>query len=252
MNLGRQTRPVLENQWYLTLIGDKIKLTHLYQVMESGWEELNPKQDRNVNVVKLRQHISRAREMVYQYSMCNNWDFFFTGTLSPEKRDRSDLQSFEKAFGQMVRDYRRRKGIDIQYLIVPELHADLENWHCHGLIKGLPESELISFAPGKLSWLKYFKNFGFNDLSAIKNHEAVSKYLTKYITKTFDDSRGVTEKERNMYLVSRGLKKGETIKKGSIAGTIEQAPKFENEFCQVYEFEKSDLDFLLSLYEERD
>lgn len=247
---ARVTKPVLENQWHLTVINDKIKLVHLYQVQESGWE-CSEKQDRTKNAYKLRRHLARARDMVFQYAYCNEWDFFFTGTIDATKRNREDLQDFERAFARMVRNLRAKTKADIQYLIIPELHSDLKSWHCHGLIKGLPEEQVVSLREGKLSWRAYSRSFGFNDLSLIKNHEAVSKYLTKYITKCFDGSgRGVVEKEKNLYIVSHGLKKGETIKKGSIVAPIDQKAKFENDFCQIYEFPISELDNLLQLYQE--
>lgn len=60
------------------------------------------------------------------------------------------------------------------------------------------------------------KKFGWCDLEPIKNNEAVSKYLTKYITKTILDSesgRGVKESEKNIYYCSQGLNRSQVIKK---------------------------------------
>lgn len=251
--LSRVTKPMLDNQWYLKVIGDKVKLTHLYFVQEEGWEEekstnLSNLEREIINDKKLRQNLFRARNTIFEYAYCNEWDYFFTGTLDQKKIARDDLSEFEKKFSQMVRD-ERKKGYDIQYLIVPELHSDLHSWHCHGLLKGLPSSSLRNFKGEKYNWLTYEKKFGFNSLENIRSHEAVSKYMTKYVTKCYYSNKGVQEVGKHLYLVSRGLKKGLTIKKGSISHDLGK-PAFSNDFCEVYEYNIKELDFLLSLYNE--
>lgn len=221
----------------------------MYQVMESGWE-CNVPQDRFVNDDKIYKNLARARDAVFEYAYCNSWDWFFTGTIDPSKHMRNDLDGFEKKFTQMIRNDRKRKGYNLQYLIVPELHADYENWHCHGLIQGLPKSELSHFTGNRYNWDRFTFKFGFNSLEPIRNHEAVSKYMTKYITKCFNDNRSVSDKEKHLYLVSRGLKRGEVVKKGSILEEIDRKPKVANKYCEVFEFDLSDLDYLISLYQD--
>ena len=48
---------------------------------------------------------------------------------------------------QMIRDL-RKKGYNIKYIFIPELHADGINWHLHGLIsrynrQTIPESKWL-------------------------------------------------------------------------------------------------------------
>lgn len=243
--------PFVCDQYFLRQIGDKVRLIRMKVVRESGFEddEFVPS-PRDLDGVKEYKHLMRARNKVFEYAYCNEWDYFFTGTLDGTKQDRSCLESFEKRFAQMVRDIRRRTGLDVQYLIVPELHSDLVNWHCHGLLKGVSEDSLTHFRGQRWNWNSYSKNFGYNSLEPIRSHEAVSKYMTKYITKTFNDARGVTDINKHMYLVSRGLKSGEVIKKGSIVGVIDQEPVLKNDFCSVWEFTSEDIPFLLSLYKD--
>lgn len=243
----RQTEQFLNNQYYLKVVGDKVKLTRIYNVRASGWEEEVANKREIVNSVKQKRHLARARETVFEYAYCNDWDFFFTGTIDGKKFSRNDLQEFEKKFTQMIRN-ERKKGADIQYLIVPELHSDNTNWHCHGLIKGLSADMISHYKDDRYNWDKYTNVFGFNSLEKIRSHEAVSKYLTKYITKTFNENKGVSEIGKHLYLCSKGLKKGEVIKKGSIYGEIERKPDFENEFCQIFNFPISDIDTLIKLY----
>ena len=97
---------------------------------------------------KQANNICRARNRIYELAYCNAWDYFFTGTLSPDKQDRTDLDGFRRRFTQMLRDMSRRLGCRVQYLLVPELHGDGESWHVHGFLAGLPGSELHRFVIG--------------------------------------------------------------------------------------------------------
>lgn len=252
MAIFKQVESYLEDQWHLKVIGDKIKLTHLYTVKESGWEEYNEEEKKEKEKIKsdekLRRNLFRARNTIFEYAYCNEWDYFFTGTLDSTKISRDDLTGFEKYFSQMVRDLRKKTGTDIQYLIVPELHSDMQNWHCHGLIKGLSSSCLRSYKDNKYNWIDYEEKFGFNSLEAIRSHEAVSKYLTKYVTKCYYSNRGVSEVGKHLYLVSRGLAKGKTIKKGRIKTDVGFNPTFSNDFCEVFEFGINQLEYLKNLY----
>ena len=54
------------------------------------------------------------------------------------------------------------------------------------------------------NWNAYFNRFGFCDLEQIKNHEAVSKYITKYINKKLANS--VKEINENTYYNRISLK----------------------------------------------
>lgn len=86
------------------------------------------------------------------------------------------------------------------------------------------------------NWLPYAKKFGFCDLEPIRNSEAVSKYITKYINKNLSSS--VTELNAHMYYHSRGLKKADCIKKGTMVAPI--APSYENDYCSVSWLDYSD------------
>lgn len=239
MNFLRSTEPRIDNQWSVKIIGDKIKLVRMYSVCESGWESSEEKQER-INDTKLRKNIMRARNTIFEYAYCNSWDWFFTGTLNSQKVARDDLGEFEKRFSQMVRDLRKKYLCDIQYLIVPELHSDLENWHCHGLLQGIPFNRLSHFKDEMYNWSDYERVFGFCSLDKIRSHEAVSKYLTKYVTKCYYSNRGVSEVGKHLYCVSRGLKKGEILYKGQVKTDCLLSPSYENDFCQVFDLDLND------------
>ena len=240
-----RTAPRLENQGYLKEFPDYYELTIVNSVRESGWEEEKPSQKVSVpSDSKQRRSLQRAKNKIFELSYCNEWDWFFTGTLDQTKQSRDDLNRFRKRFSDWIRQMNHR-GADIQYLIIPELHADLTNWHCHGLLRGIPNNQ-IQTINGKLSWARYADVFGFNDLQVIRNHEAVSKYLTKYITKSIDGDRGVTELNKNSYFHSQKLKMAELKKSGTCREVSSEVPissdtiLFESDFARKYRFKKTD------------
>lgn len=198
-----------------------------------------------VNDSKLADNISRAKSRIFELAFCNPWDYFFTGTLNPNLQDRTDLELFHKQFTQWIRNYNRRYGTNIKFLLIPELHEDGKSWHIHGFLYGLSAEHLKQFKVGDkmgkslaekvkngdevYNWTAYSKRFGFCDLEPIRNHEAVSKYITKYISKSLAHS--VTELNAHLYYHSRVLQFADKVKQGSFFGDISYT--YENEYCSV-------------------
>lgn len=189
---------------------------------------------RNINDEKLSHHIARARTRVFELAICNDFDYFITLTVNDEKLDRYDLKGYIKKLGQFIRNYRRDYEADIQYLLIPEKHKD-GAWHMHGLIKGIPVEHLQKNEHGYLDWEDYKKRFGYCSIDKIKNQEAVSKYITKYIRKSFDTDRGVSEKESKLYYCSRGLRRPQKKKEGTLnSWELDKIPfDYENEYVRV-------------------
>lgn len=233
-------------------IGDnkKLKVTTLKTCRTDGIELDEPSNRCMVNDEKLENNIVRARSSIFELANCNEWEYYLTGTLDGSKYDREDLEKYHKDFTQFVRDMRKKYGNNIQYLVVPELHSDGKTWHMHGFVRDIPKTALRQFKIGdkmgkKLAekvkngeviydWLDYHDKFGFCDLEPIKNHEAVSKYVTKYINKNLASS--VKELNAHMYYHSRGLKTAEKIKKGRMSNLhLDNQPlsSFSNDHCSV-------------------
>jgi hypothetical protein len=205
-----------------------------------------------VNNEKLAENISRAKSTIFELAFCNPWDWFFTGTLNPNKYDRTDLDKFHKTLTQWLRDYNKKHGLNIKFLFVPELHRDGKSWHMHGFLQGLPVEHLKQFNVGDVmgkgladkvkkgdvvyNWVAYVNKFGFCGLEPIRSHEAVSKYVTKYINKSLASS--VTELNAHMYYVSRGLQRAEFVKSGILFGDIEST--YENDYCKIAWLDYSD------------
>lgn len=232
----------------------KIKIIRMNSLRTAGLEDdteyTAPKG--SVNDSKLEENIRRAKSLILEYAFCNPWDWFFTGTLDKEKYDRTNLEKFHKDLTQWFRDYGKKHNISIKFLLVPELHADGVSWHIHGLLRGLPLAHLKQFVVGDsmgkgllekvkkgdlvYNWLPYAKKFGFCDLEPIRNAEAVSKYMMKYINKNLASS--VKDLNAHLYYHSRGLNKAETIKKGVMDCSF--TPSYENEYCSVAWLDYSD------------
>ena len=225
----------------------KIKLVRMNYLKTSGIELDDIEYVRGtVNENKINESILRSKSKIFELAFCNPWDWFFTGTINPNKQDRTDLELFHKQLTQWLRDYNKKYKLNIKFLFVPEKHKDGKSWHIHGFIYGLPVEHLIQFQVGDkmgkglaekvirgdivYNWKAYFNRFGFCDLEPIRNHEAVSKYVTKYINKELANS--VTELNAHTYYHSRGLKFAELIKKGTMIWE-DIAPTYENDYCSV-------------------
>ena len=208
---------------------------------------------RDKNKEKLTNNIARARTRIFEYAICNNFEYFITLTINSDYLDRYDLKEYIKKLGQFIRDYRKKHQVNIQYLLIPEKHEN-GAWHMHGLIKGIPENHLYVNEHGYLDWSYYKDKFGFCSIGKIKNQEAVSKYITKYIRKSFDNGKGVTDKESKLYYCSRGLKKPIKIKEGTMYSfEHEQIPfTYENDYVRTAFLNKEECEQVLLILDDVD
>lgn len=182
----------------------------------------------SVNDKKLLESISRAKAKIYEYGMCNDWDFFVTLTINRDKHDRYDLPSYYKKFSQFLRDYCKQHNINIKYLFIPEKHKD-GAWHMHGFIYGLPESHLEVNHYGYFEWKAYTNRFGYISMDKLRDKSKASSYIIKYVSK--DLANCVDSLNAKMYYCSKGLKKAEIIKKGSISTNIH--PDYSNDYVEI-------------------
>lgn len=204
----------------------------------------NGKVKDTTNEEKLTNNICRARNKVLEYVLCNDFNFFVTLTLDPEKYDRQNLKKFQTDFSSFVRNYNMRKNANLKYLLVPETHED-GSWHMHGFFMGLPYDRLELFdIHGERPLPKYIvdkrknnelvfnfpayeKHFGYNVIEPIRNKKQAALYMSKYLTK--DISRNVTDLGCHLYYCSKGLNKAEVIKQGQFLDY-----KFEFDFSNQF------------------
>lgn len=201
------------------------------------------------NSKKLENNVKRAKSVIFELAFCNKWEFFCTFTIDGSKFSRNDLKSFYKSFSKFINNWSQRKSV-VKYLLIPELHSDNENWHLHGLVKGLPLCYLSPFERGKhpqrlvdggyLNWGACSSRFGFCSLAPVRNSEAVSKYVTKYITKELlSQSREVG---CHLYYCSKGLDRKQLKADVSMVEMDIFDFDYENEYVKVKTVEESEVE----------
>lgn len=194
---------------------------------------------------KLDASLSRAKRVVLELALCNEWMYFCTFTISKLKFDRTDLDAWYKSFNQFIRDTRKKSGLDIRYVLVPEKHAD-GSWHMHGMFSDISPL-LTSFADllaaganvplhlassGYFNWLDYQRKFGFCSFGLIRNSVACAFYVTKYVSKSLSES--VSQVGRHLYYASQGLNRAQFH--GDVYGNCEYLNSFlrnHYDFCST-------------------
>ena len=255
MSKNHTTAKIWPDYSFLKRYGEKYKLVTMDYYRPAGYEEnclyesdKSDESDENKNYEKLAQSISRARQKIFEYAICNDFDFFVTLTLDESKIKRDDIDNYIKKLGQYIRNL-RRTGQNIEYLLIPEKHRDGQNWHMHGLMKGISDLRIFDVdehIPFKMKdkilryreqnldlyeWVGYAEKFGFNCIEPVRNLEACSKYVTKYVSKEI--GKGINVKNKKMYYASRGLKRAELIKKGMIINKADIVYDYVAEHCKI-------------------
>ena len=125
--------------------------------------------------------------------------YFFTGTFDPKKWNSKNFQEIYKP----LRRFLQNKGI--KYILVAELHQS-GAIHFHGVFNETVEPYLENFDLSKklpkrirdgilkedrklFNFPSYAKRFGWVSIEKIRNLDAVACYVSKYITKSFEDEK---------------------------------------------------------------
>ncbi len=164
----------------------------------------------------IRESMYRAKEKIYGYIMANDWEYWATQTLDPEKIDRFDLDEVIKKYNQKLYNLKKRSCTELKWLIVPETHKD-GAYHLHMFMLGMPEDRMkytghdyYSKDEGRYrpiyNWLDTV-DYGFNYYLYIgdvgpKQKVKMANYIAKYITKDLATERFNKKK----YWSSKGLR----------------------------------------------
>ena len=199
-----------------------------------------------VNTKKLLANLSRAKNKVQEYALCNSFDYFVTLTIDKLKYDRYDLKKYYKDLGKMLSNYNKIHDSKIKYILIPENHKD-GAWHMHGLISGILPKHLTSNENGYLSWSQYSKKFGYMSLSKIKDKKKVSSYITKYITKSL--SAQMDNLGNNLYYCSKKLNTAWELKRGVLNPSKTFVPDYSTENIIIKTFDTDEcLDYINDNY----
>lgn len=219
---------------------DIFKVVAFKGVRDSGFVKLRDMEEDQHYDAKLNEAFCRAKSMVLQYALCNEWDYFFTGTLDRIKFNRYDLDSFQKRLSQFIRDKRKAYGTQLSFLLVPEQHKN-GAWHMHGLISGIPASALRRFRPPEpqklvhsdyFNWPDYMQKFGFCSLGPIRHPVATSFYISKYVSKELSRRGGALGK--HLYFHSRPLNKAVHVSNVySYNAGLDAVCVHDHEFCKT-------------------
>ena len=202
----------------------------LYRPRESKKEKTDEKK-RYENLYNSKQKLI---DLVYCNSIDSPWEYFVTLTFNPKKVDSYNYNCVVQAMGKWL-DNMKHQNKNLKYILVPELHES-GRVHIHGLFKDCPNLKLIDSGKIKNGCKIYnIENYkyGYTTISKIKNQEAVSVYMAKYMTKELLNISG-----RKTYWCSQKLKRP----KVEYAHLTEDHLKFYidiNEVKDYYENEKT-------------
>ena len=126
----------------------------------------------------------RARAKVRRLALANNFEWFVTLTLDPDKVDRYDPAAIMKTANRWLDNMVRRKGL--RYILVPELHKD-GAFHFHGFFAGTGLEAADSGHVDKLGHPVYnLPQWPLGFTSAIRlygDYPTAVGYVCKYIGK---------------------------------------------------------------------
>ena len=211
------------------------RIVYSKAVREKGFENIQLKKHSTKEEVEYSS-LSRTRRNIRELSLCNNFTYFATLTVSSSRFDRYALDDCQEHLRSIIKKIKRNNK-DFIYIFITEKHKD-GAFHFHGLVSGL---DFYINQNGYLS-NKDFDTLGFNSFSPIKDKQKVSNYILKYITKDC-----VKNSKGTVYISSRGLKKAN---KTYLPLDTKVNYTYENDFVKIKDFNINDLskDETLELY----
>lgn len=160
------------------------------------------------------------------YGLCNDWQYFFTGTIDPKEYKADDYDTVSKLISDAFRQMRRRSD-KVKYCFILEKHKN-GNFHAHGFCN-LPDEFVLPYSqykqkdgyivkPSKSKFLQFsikqcIYKLGLNIISPIENKNSVADYCAKYIIKDIASGEAFSKS----IFKSHGLKSFE-IQYGSYIG----------------------------------
>lgn len=220
--------------------------------------------DLKEHVGKFDSALSRARTVVRDLALCNNWDYFVTITFDKKKWDRYDYESRTKELMQWFQNISRDND-RFKYLLVPEFHKD-GAIHYHGLMSGIDVAARPNWWPwnvnlkkklysdtGKIEYYDHWplcsSRYGYSSVEPVKDPIAVGFYISKYITKTMAEKADMVGV--HTYYRSHGLLRSQEIGFSFMPNDyLDSLCKFSNDFYSFGFFRCDEFVDAISLCEE--
>lgn len=194
----------------------------------------------------------RTKQEIYDIAFNNPWEYFVTVTFDGQKVDRYNYQEVSKKYSQMLKNLKKRKCPNLEYIFVPELHKD-DAIHFHGLIKGADGLPMKNSGKRDGAGRTIFNSdefkLGFNTLTRIGDPAKAATYISKYISKDicyllpgkhYWHSRGLQKVEEKKMLYIDADKKQELIndlfESDNLAGyyhTSVETSSYKNDFTYM-------------------
>lgn len=194
--------------------------------------------------------LSRTKRHIKEICLCNNFEYFFTSTVSSKNADRFSLQECQDKITKLCKKIKRSNN-EFKYIFITEEHKK-GGFHFHGFIKGIPKNDIYVNSNGYLS-SHYFDTIGFNSFDKIRDYNKACNYITKYISK-----KCIKNENNQIYFCSRGLKRcDEEIMIPKDLKEIFGDNIFTNDYCQIKDFDITKLSEnqrinLLAYFDEND
>lgn len=187
---------------------DKIKGTQ--KNPKSGVGNLSEEELERYKFLNLQRVKQRIVDLAYENGCVVPWQYFVTLTF--DKDVVGDRYDYDNICNYLKKWFNNQKhqNKNLEYLFVCEVHKD-GAYHFHGIVKGVTNwkleearnphnNRLIKINGCQIYNLTNYK-LGLTTVSEIKNQEAVTVYISKYITKELLDI-----KNKKHYWCSKSLK----------------------------------------------
>lgn len=120
------------------------------------------------------------------------WEYFLTLTFDDQLVDGYDYDRVVEELTKWINNMKHQNP-HMSYIIAPELHPTSGRVHFHGIFKNVPKWSLKGainphtnkpiYQNGKRIYNLENYKLGFSTVSKVSNQEAVSVYISKYVTK---------------------------------------------------------------------
>ena len=136
--------------------------------------------------INRKKSLARTKSKISTYARCAVWEYFVTLTFDPKRTERGNFKECMRKTRNWLHNMRKRFAADLQYLVVPELHADGVSWHIHALFSNVGNMIFVDSGRKKSGQIIYNLagwRWGFSTATKVRDVFRIQKYITKYMTK---------------------------------------------------------------------